>query len=348
MKNITIIGATGFGGLGLIEIILKHPEFQLKQLIARKDTGKKISDVFPHLHGHCDLTVDSPEEIIYDGIDLVFFSTPDRAGMTLINDYFKRNIPVIDFSGDFRFHSTDDYGVYARNKGMEDVHLSPDILKEAVYGLPEKYLDGIKNARVIGNPGCFAISMILGLLPAVEAGILISDTVICDGKTGVSGAGKTSGEANFYPQRHENVNTYREGKHQHLVEVENILNSSRDNDLKILFIPQIVPLNRGILMTMYGDIREGIDTTNLLKIYNDYYRNCPFVKITDKSPQTASVRGSNRCEIRPVVDERTGKLFVTSVIDNLLKGQSGNAIQVANIMFGFDETAGLDFPAFYP
>ena len=137
MKNATIIGATGFGGLGLIEIILRHPKMQLKQLIARKDTGIEISKIFPHLKGHCDMTVDPAEKIDYDNIDIAFFSTPDRAGMTIINEFYKRNIPVIDFSGDFRFKSSEDYSVYARNKGMEDKHLAPDILKESVYGMDE-------------------------------------------------------------------------------------------------------------------------------------------------------------------------------------------------------------------
>ncbi|PKL40614.1 MAG: N-acetyl-gamma-glutamyl-phosphate reductase [Spirochaetae bacterium HGW-Spirochaetae-1] len=347
MKNVTIIGATGFGGLGLIEILLRHPEFNIKQLVARKDTGIPVSDVFPHLKGYCDIIVDSPEKTDYD-TDLVFFSTPDRAGMTIINDFHKRSIPVIDFSGDFRFNNTADYGIYARNKGMEDTHLAPDILKETVYGLPEKFRDEIRNATVVGNPGCFAINMILALLPAAEEGIIVSDTIICDGKTGVSGAGKNSGEANLYPQRHENVNTYREGKHQHLVEVENIINLNGKSEKKILFVPQIVPLNRGILVTIYADIREGYTTDKVQKLYRDYYHNEPFILITDRSPNTADVRGSNRCEIRTMVDKRTGKLLITAVIDNLIKGQSGNAVQNANLIMGFEETLGINNPAFYP
>ena len=348
MKNATIIGATGFGGLGLIEIISRHPKLQIKQLIARKDAGRPVSDVFPHLSGHCDILVESAEEVIMDDIDIAFFSTPDRVGMDIIEEYYKKNIPVIDFSGDFRFNNIDDYKVYADNKGMENVHNSPQILNEAVFGLPEKFADKIKKAKVVGNPGCFAINMILALLPAVESGIIDSKTIICDGKTGVSGAGKSSGEPNLYPQRHENVNTYREGSHQHLVEVENILNHFGKNNHNIFFVPQIVPLNRGIMITAYCDIKAGFDTAKVQTLYRDYYEEKPFVVITDKSPNTANVRGSNRCEIRPMVDERTGKLFITSVIDNLLKGQSGNAVQNANLMLGFDETMGIDVIPFYP
>ncbi len=348
MKKATIIGATGFGGLGLIEILLRHPEIEIKQLIARKDVGVSVSKVFPHLAGHCDLTVEGSEEIDYADIDIAFFSTPDRAGMTIINEFFKKGIPVIDFSGDFRFGNSKEYSAYARFKGMEDKHLSPKILEHSVYGLPEIYSNEIKKAKVIGNPGCFAISMILGLLPAVEAGIIEPGTIICDGKTGVSGAGKNPGETNFYPQRYENVNTYREGKHQHLIEVETVLNSRAKDKVEILFVPQIVPMNRGILTTIYASLKEEYNTKKLVECYQDYYDEKPFIVITDKSPNTTDVRGTNRCEIRPMVDERTGTFFVTSVIDNLLKGQSGNAVQNANILLGFDEKTGLDGLAFYP
>ncbi|MDY6932892.1 MAG: N-acetyl-gamma-glutamyl-phosphate reductase [Spirochaetota bacterium] len=348
MKRALIIGATGFGGLGLIEILLRHPGIEIKQLIARSDINIPVCEVFPHLMGFCDVTVEGIEMIDYSSIDIAFFSTPDRAGMTLISEFFERGIPVIDFSGDFRFSTTEEYASYARFKGMEGEHLSSSILKHSVYGLPEIYADRIRKARVVGNPGCLAISMILGLLPAVKMGIIDSDTIICDGKTGVSGAGKNPGHANFYPQRYENVNTYREGRHQHIIEVEGILSSISNNPIRILFVPQIVPLNRGILTTMYADLKEKYNTERLIKIYKDYYVGKPFVFISDKSPNTTDVRGTNRCIIRPMVDERTGKLLVTSVIDNLVKGQSGNAVQNANLILGFDEGLGLDNIAFYP
>lgn len=348
MKNVAIIGATGFGGLGLIEILLKHPEFNITQISARKDSGKNISQVFPHLTGFCELPVLDPSEMDFDEIDVVFFSTPDKAGMTLVHDFYKKGIPVIDFSGDFRFTSIDDYIVYAKNKDMDTGHEAKDILSDAVYGLPELYSNDIKNAKIIGNPGCFAINMILALLPAVTSGIISSDTIICDGKTGVSGAGKNPGEANFYPQRHENMNSYREGRHQHLVEVENVLSKAGRKSKKILFVPHIVPLNRGILCTIYADTDKTYNDDELKDIYTAFYHDKPFVQISDTSPQSAEVRGSNFCKIRPFTDRRTGKLVIVSVIDNLIKGQSGNAVQNANIIFGFSETTGLMNMPFYP
>lgn len=347
-KNALIVGATGFGGLGLIEILLRHPGIAIKQLIARRDVGMRINEVFPHLTGFCELPVQGNDDIDYSGIDIAFFSTPDRAGMTLIEKFIQKSIPVIDFSGDFRFNNTDDYAVYAKNKGMETTHHAPSALPASVYGLPELYSEKIRHAKIVGNPGCFAICMILGLLPAIKEKIIDGETIICDGKTGVSGAGKNPGEANFYPQRYEDVNTYREGKHQHLVEVENVLHNVGGKNHNVFFVPQIVPLNRGILITAYGKAKKGITTTDVNDIYIQFYKNSPFIVLTTRSPHTTDVRGSNRCEIRVMVDERTGTFFVTSVIDNLVKGQSGNAVQCANLMLGFDEDAGLQVPAFYP
>ena len=347
MKKATIIGAAGFGGAGLIEILTRHPGFLIKQLIEKKDTGIPVSDIFPHLRDACNLTLDSPDNVDFD-TDIVFFSTPDRVGMEIIDEYYKKGIPVIDFSGDFRFKNAQEYAVYANNKGIDDKHLAPHLLKESVYGLPEKNRKAIAEAKIVGNPGCFATAMILGMLPVMDEGIIESDTIICDGKTGVSGAGKNSGEANLYPQRHENINAYREGHHQHLVETENIINAKNKTSKKILFIPQVIPMTRGILVTIYADIKEGYDTKKIESLYNDYYKGEPFVTITGRSPGTADVRGSNRCIIKPAVDRRTGKLFVTAVIDNLMKGQSGNAVQAANIMMGFDETTALNMSGFYP
>lgn len=348
MKNAIIVGATGFGGLGLIEILLRHPGINLAQLAARKDASRRINEVFPHLTGHCDLMIVNPEDIDYSNIDIAFFSTPDRAGMTMIDEFYKREIPVIDFSGDFRFPNIDDYKTYARNKGMEEHHHAEWALEKSVYGLPEKNSGCIKSAMIIGNPGCFAVAMILGLLPAVEHGLIESDTIVCNGTTGVSGAGKSSGDANLYPQRHENVNNYREACHQHLVEVENQLAIFSDSRPKIMFVPQVIPLNRGILVNSYAAVGENLSQEEIFSLYTEYYDKHPFVAVTGRSPNTADVRGSNRCLIRPLLDKRTGTLLVTSVIDNLIKGQAGNAVQNANLRLGFNETIAIDMVPFYP
>ena len=195
------------------------------------------------------------------------------------------------------------------------------------------------------------MAMILALLPAAETGLLDKGTIICDGKTGVSGAGINPGRDNSYSLRYDNANTYREGKHQHLVEVENILtqfSANKNESNKILFVPQIVPMTRGILMTVYADINNKIDTAMVNGVYRDYYKDSPFVIISDTSPNTQEVRGTNRCVIKAQIDKRTGKLLIISALDNLMKGQSGNAVQNANIRLGFDQTEGLNLNPFYP
>lgn len=347
MKKAAIIGATGFGGLGLIDLLTDHPHISIKTLSAL-DHGEKISNMYPHLKGICDLTVMHPDEPDLEDIDIAFFATPDQVGMNIIKKYYEKKIPVIDFSGDFRFSSIEDYSVYASNKNMSIIHKAPELLKQSVYGLPEKFRDKIKNAPVIGNPGCFAIAMILALLPLSESGEISSETIICDGKTGVSGAGINPGKANSYPLRYEASNSYKEGKHQHLVEVENLINSAGLSRNNIFFVPQIIPMNRGIIVTSYLDIKSDMDEKALNDLYKDYFRESFFVLISETSPSTAEVRGTNRCVIKPVRDKRTGKVLIISVIDNLMKGQSGNAVQNANIRLGFEETAGLKITPFYP
>lgn len=347
MKRAAIIGATGFGGLGLLEILLRHPGIRPTQLVARKETGVKIAEIFPHLAPFYDLTVTELGDLDMDTVDIAFFSTPDQAGMGLIHDFAAKNIPVIDFSGDFRFGTIDEYTVYAKNKSMEPVHTAQDMLPRSVYGLCEKNRERIRTASVVGNPGCFAMSLMLGSLPLAEHGIIREGSMVADSKSGVSGAGKSPGAANFYPQRYENINTYREGRHQHLVEVENALNRF-GREYRVFFIPQVVPMTRGILTNIYADPSGKTSTAELLELFRSYYADEPFVRVTDKSPNLTDVRGSNFCLIRPLYDERTGKILVTSVIDNLMKGQSGNAVQVANIMLGFDETTGLLIPGSYP
>lgn len=348
MKRAAIVGATGFGGLGLIDILTRHPEIEIASLSAL-DHGSRISAMFPHLEGICGLEVVPPEKIETDGIDIVFLSTPDQAGMKIARRFYDKKIPVIDFSGDFRFGSADDYRVYAENKGMTPSHDATDLLQASVYGLPEKYYDRIAAAGIIGNPGCFAMSMILGLLPVIESGMALPGTIICDGKTGVSGAGINPGKTNTYPARYDNTNTYREGKHQHLVEVENVLNrSASKGEYRIMFVPQIVPMNRGILTTIFCEPASPCDTGKLIELYREYFRRSPFVHVTEKSPSTAEVRGTNRCLLSPRYDSRTGRILIVSVIDNLMKGQSGNAVQNANIRLGFDQSTGLNLNPFYP
>jgi N-acetyl-gamma-glutamyl-phosphate reductase len=329
-KRVTIVGATGYGGLGLIEILLRHPSIEIAQLIAKKEVNLPISQIFPHLRGFCDLEVLDYESVDLSLCDLALFSTPDGVGMELVHEFHNRGIPVIDFSGDFRFNKIGDWQEYSRRRGKEENHRAAELLDRIVYGLPEINRHLIPKAEIIGNPGCFAVSMILGLMPAVSGGIISGKGIICDGKTGVSGAGKNPGQENFYPNRYENVSTYREGSHQHTVEVEKTLGS----------------LGTGVKVSF---MKEETSQEEVMHLYEEAFKGEPFIRINRTGKvSTMNVRGSNLCEIFVKVDKENQKLLVVSAIDNLVKGQAGNAVQNANIRLGLEETEGLLFPGAHP
>ena len=349
-KKVIIVGGTGYGGLGLLEILLHHPGFEVTQIVARKESGMRISDVWPHLRGHCDLEVVALDAADLARADLAFFSTPDRVGMGIIRPFLERGIRVIDYSGDFRFQDPETYAAYATSRGISTQHLAEDLLPKCVFGLPELYAAEIRQASIVGNAGCNAMAIILGLLPVVSAGWLQPDDITSFGVTGVSGAGRMPGDANYYPARYDDANVYRVASHQHRVETEAVLNAARPISsaaVRIAFTPCIVPMCRGILIT--SCIRtSGMTQKDVRQLYEEYYASSPFVQITDDTPHTSWVKGTNNCVVQPLVDPRTGMLVVTSVLDNLQKGQSGNAVQCANLMFGFPPETAIPTLAQFP
>ncbi|AKJ63319.1 N-acetyl-gamma-glutamyl-phosphate reductase [Kiritimatiella glycovorans] len=351
MIKAKIVGAGGYGGVGILELLMRHPEVEPAALVDVVDAGRPISDLYPHLAGYCDLEICTPDsDRACETYDVVFFSTPDGVGMQAAAGELERGAKVIDYSGDFRFGSAESYADYANFIGREPEHASPDLLEEAVYGVPEFHRDAIAGARLVGNPGCFAISALLGLVPAVGAKLAAPGTLIADGKTGVSGAGKKASPVFHYPARYEQMNAYKLGGHQHLVEVEHELSARAGRRIALTFTTQVVPVCRGIMTSLYGTLEEGVDYARALAAYRDFYADAPFVRVCDRSVPagTHHVRGSNRALLLIDVDERTGRLRVISHIDNLMKGQAGNALQNMNLMFGLDETAGLTEPGRYP
>lgn len=343
-----IVGASGYGGCGTIELLLRHPGVEVARLIAQADAGKKISEVFPHLKGHCDLVIDPPDKPNrFDDIDVVFFSTPDGVGQEQAPAWVEKGIRVIDFSGDFRFADAGTYAGYAERIGKPTEHQAAALLDQSVYGVPELNADEIRTAQIVGNPGCFAIACILGLAPGLSSGTIAAEGLICDCKTGVSGAGKKLNAGFHYPARYENTNAYRIAKHQHIYEIETTLSSFVD-DVKVTFTPHVIPMTRGILTTLYADLTG--DFSALEKAYVEFYQNKPFVNVLGPGDTTSTmdVRGSNYCNIWLNHDPRTNKAIVVSHIDNLMKGQAGNAVQNMNLMMGFEETMGLDLPGQYP
>ena len=346
-----VVGATGYGGLGIIDLLLRHPFAEIGALVARDDAGRRIWDVYPHLAGYCDLPILAADDPAAQGpFDVVFFSTPDRVGMADAKAELAKGAKVIDYSGDFRFTTLDAYRDYATRLGKDPTHLSPELLGTNVYGLPELHRAEIARANLVGNPGCFATSCILGLAPALKNHLVAPHSLVCDCKSGVSGAGKKAKPQFHFPERLEQVNAYRLGGHQHVCEVERELSLQGGEDVKLIFTAQVLPISRGILSTLYGDLTRDVTEEDVLAVYRAFYGDSAFVRVLPSTAETGtmSVRGTNRCEIVVSVDPRVGKLRVVSIIDNLMKGQAGQALQNMNVMFGFPENTGLNLPGMYP
>lgn len=350
MKSVKIVGAGGYGGVGITELLLRHPEFEIKCLVAATETGMNMSDLYPHLTGFCDELIRTPDDPeTQKDFDAVFFSTPDGVGMQSAAAELEKGAHVVDYSGDFRFTTPEKYKAYADFIGKNPDHAAPDLLPQTVYGLPELHDIG-PDQKIAGNPGCFAVSCILGLAPAAAGNLFDPKSVICDCKTGVSGAGKKPNAAFHYPARYEQINAYKLGGHQHMVEVEQELGELAGGPIQITMTTQVIPLCRGILSCLYADLNETMSAAQLLDVYRDFYKTHPFVRVFDNTAAigTAQVSGTNFCNLVVDVDERNNRLRIISHIDNLMKGQAGNALQTMNLMFGFDPMLGLNVPGRCP
>ena len=349
--RVGIIGAGGYGGCGAVELLTGHPAAKIAGLIDTQDVGKAVSELYPHLTGFCDLPLVSPSDPgAPDAFDVVFFATPDGVGQAEASRWLEKGVKVVDYSGDFRFNDPEVYGGYASRIDRNPQHASPELLPRSVYGLAELHREEIALSSLVGNPGCFAVSCILGLAPAVKEKLVDPETIICDAKTGVSGAGKSPSPTFHYPARYETMNAYRVSGHQHVFEIERELGLLANRELKITFTPHVIPLCRGILSTLYAPLDQGVDLKRVEEAYQDFYKKDAFVRVfgPDKPQMSVHVRGSNFCNISLNVDQRTGKVIIVSLIDNLVKGQAGSAVQNMNIMFGLEESTGLLHPGTYP
>jgi len=349
MVKVKIIGAAGYGGVGIIELLLRHPEAEIVKLVGVSNIGRPISDLYPHLKGFCDLPLsDAQEDNAADGADVAFSATPDGVAQDLAARYLDARVKLVDYSGDFRFRDPSVYAEYARRIGRDGSHQAADLLPQATYGLTELHRNEVRQAPLVGNPGCFAVSVILGFAPAVKVKAIALDRLIADAKTGVSGAGKKPTPRFHYPEQYENQYAYKIGCHQHQFEIEQELGRLAGSPLSVLLTTQVVPLCRGILSCCYGRLEAGwMDPNKVRAAYEDFYADEPFVRIVEAGC-TADVRGTNFCHISVHLDQHTGTLLAVSHIDNLVKGQAGSALQNMNVMCGLAETAGLLFPGNHP
>jgi N-acetyl-gamma-glutamyl-phosphate reductase len=340
MWNVGIIGATGYTGIVLISSLLSHSDVKIALITSNTYKGKKISDVFPALKGVFENILEPTDKKHVGKCDVYFLCLPHGSSMETAKKLYNGKAVIIDLSADFRFEDVATYEqAYAQ-------HTAKDLIPHAVFGLPELYRDRIRNARLIGNPGCYPTSAILALYPLLQEHMLIDDIFI-DSKSGVSGAGREAKTGSLFCEVSEGFRAYNVGVHRHEPEIQKEV--KKFSDTKILFVPHLVPMNRGILTTIYGKLKKPLLTQDALNVYKETYQNEPFVRVLDEGlyPDTRFVRYSNYCDIGlKVFDD--GRIVLISAIDNLVKGASGQAVQNMNIALGLDETKGLEHIPQYP
>lgn len=345
MLRVAIAGASGYTGFELIRLLSQHPEAELTTITSRSQAGEKLEDSYPALRHHCGLVFQEPDpDVLASHADLVFTALPHQAAMDLVPELLKRGVRVVDLSADYRFR---DARVY---EAWYQPHKTPELLSQAVYGLPELYRDQIRTARLVGNPGCYPTSVILASAPLLSRNLAQPHTFIADSKSGVSGAGRGVSLATHFCEVSEGFKAYKVAEHRHTPEIEQELSRLAGEPLQITFTPHLVPMSRGILSTVYSTLREGVTEKDVDQAFESFYRNAPFVRLCGRGtlPTTLQVRGSNYCDLGWRVDSRTRRLIVVSVIDNLTRGASGQAVCNMNLMCGLSENLGLDFAPWQP
>ena len=341
--DVGVVGGTGYTGVELLRLLAVHPDVNLKMVTSRSESGRKVSDLFANLRGFVDIEFTEPDVETLGACDVVFFATPNGTAMTMVEDLLQRGARVIDLAADFRIKDIDEWENWY---GMK--HACADIVAEAVYGLPEMNRDAIKTARVIANPGCYPTAVTLGFLPLIEQGLIEDSHLIADAKSGVSGAGRGASTATLLCETSENFKPYAVDGHRHLPEIKQNLAMACGHPVGLTFVPHLTPMIRGIEATLYAVSKA--DTPDFQAIYAQRYQDEPFVDVLAQAsmPETRSVRGSNLCRISVFRPQGGDTIVISSVIDNLVKGAAGQAIQNMNLMFQLDETAGLLQPALMP
>lgn len=346
--NVAIVGSSGYTGGELMRILLDHPNVTVSAITSERSAGQPITAIFPHLAGLTKLVCEPLDPAgIAKKADLVFLALPHVTAQDAANKFRALGTKVVDLSADYRIA---DPAVY--EQWYEHGHQYPELLKQAVYGLPELRREQIRKASLIANPGCYPTSAILGLAPLIKQGKGIADlaSIIIDSKSGVTGAGRSPALAYHYPETNEGLMAYKIGTHRHTPEIEQELSALAGQPVTVSFTPHLIPMNRGILTTVYARLTEKTDTAALHARYLEFYRDEFFVRVLPlgQSPNVRNVRGSNFCDIGVTADPRTGRAVIVSAIDNLVKGAAGQAVQNMNLMMAFEETAGLASAGLFP
>ncbi|ASV66253.1 N-acetyl-gamma-glutamyl-phosphate reductase [Cytobacillus sp. FSL W7-1323] len=340
----SIIGTTGYGGAELLRILKNHPEFEISSIHSTRD-NLAISDEYPHLIGIMNNQLQKIEpEKISESADIVFLATPSGVSGELAAQFVNKNIKIVDLSGDLRLPASEYKQWYKKDP------TSDEVINQAVYGLTEWNRDQVKTSDLISNPGCYPTATLLGLAPVVIEQLIEKDQIIVDAKSGISGAGRSLSRTSSFAEANENFSAYKVNQHQHTPEIEQQLKVWNKEMEAITFTTQLLPITRGIMATSYVKLKESYSTKQLVELYEHTYQQSPFVRVrpVGNYPSVKEVAGSNYCDIGLHVDERTGRMTIISVIDNLMKGAAGQAVQNANLMFGMEETTGLEMSPLYP
>ena len=338
-----IVGGTGYTGVELLRLLVAHSEIELTVITSRSESGQSVSALYPNLRGHVDINFSEPDLDALSACDIVFFATPNGIAMKMVPELLDAGVKVIDLAADFRLKDTASWQQWY---GME--HACPEILEEAVYGLPEINREQIKQARIIANPGCYPTAVSLGFIPLIENSLVDDTHLIADAKSGVSGAGRGASVPFLLCEATESVKPYGVDGHRHLPEIRQVLSGIAGRQVGLTFVPHLMPMIRGIEASLYAVLKA--DTDDLHQIYSERYKDEPFVDVlpVGTMPETRSVKGSNMCRISVFRPQGYDTVVVSSVIDNLVKGAAGQAVQNMNLMFGLDETMGISQVALLP
>ena len=342
MVTAGIVGGTGYTGVELLRLLVRHPDVKLATITSRGDAGTPVADMFPSLRGATKLAFVDPAQAPLDRCDVVFFATPNGICMQQAKPLLEAGVRVVDLAADFRIRDIATWEAWYKMK-----HACPDLVADAVYGLPEMYRSRVRTSRLVANPGCYPTAVQLGFLPLVEAGAVELDGLIADAKSGVSGAGRKAEVHTLFSEASDNFKAYGVPGHRHLPEIAQGLSAMAGREVSPIFVPHLTPMIRGIHATLYARLTQAID---LQALYEQRFADEPFVDVlpAGSHPDTRSVRGANVCRIAVHQPQGGKTAVVLSVIDNLVKGAAGQAVQNMNIMFGLAETAGLEALALLP